>query len=163
MIHRVLFLLVALVAAAATNVMAFVGPSTVSTVRSTAASTTTQRLNAETAAVPLANGSMSFDRVCREWRCKYTGDKATSESLQAIAGLVDEYLPSIKEASSKITVNRLVCGACLDFKLMMTVPLDDFGPWEAAGFQPEAEFLEKLRAIDGVSQVETQTITNMIV
>jgi hypothetical protein len=162
MIHRVLFLLVALVAAAATNVMAFVGPSTVSTVRSTAASTTTQRLSAQ-AAVPLANGSMNFDRVCREWRCKYTGDKATSESLQAIAGLVDEYLPSMKEASSQITVNRLVCGACLDFKLMMTVPLDDFGPWEAAGFQPEAEFLEKLRAIDGVTQVETQTITNMIV
>jgi hypothetical protein len=41
------------------------------------------------------------------------------------------------------------------------VPLDDFGPWEASGFAPEAEFLEKLKAIDGVSQVETQTITNM--
>ena len=26
-----------------------------------------------TNAVPLANGSMSFDRVCREWRCKYEG------------------------------------------------------------------------------------------
>jgi hypothetical protein len=161
MIHRVLLLLVALVAAASTgNVMAFVGPSSsFTTARS--ASTKTTSLNAE--AVPLANGSMSFDRVCREWRCKYTGDKATSESLQAIAGLVDEYLGTIKEASSQITVNRLVCGACLDFKLMMTVPLEDFGPWEAAGFAPEAEFLEKLKAIDGVSQVETQTITNMIV
>jgi hypothetical protein len=41
------------------------------------------------------------------------------------------------------------------------VPLDDFGPWEAKGYAPEAEFLEKLKAIDGVSQVETQTITNM--
>jgi hypothetical protein len=158
MIHRVLLLLVALVAAASTgNVMAFVGPSSAATSRSTKSTS----LKAE--AVPLANGSMSFDRVCREWRCKYTGDKATSESLQAIAGLVDEYLGTIKEASSQITVNRLVCGACLDFKLMMTVPLEDFGPWEAAGFAPEAEFLEKLKAIDGVSQVETQTITNMIV
>lgn len=43
----------------------------------------------------------------------------------------------------------------------LQVPLDDFGPWEASGFAPEAEFLEKLKAIDGVSQVETQTITNM--
>ena len=41
------------------------------------------------------------------------------------------------------------------------VPLDDFGPWEEKGYAPEAEFLEKLKAIDGVSQVETQTITNM--
>jgi hypothetical protein len=72
-------------------------------------------------AVPLANGAMSFDRVCREWRCKYTGDKATSESLEAISKLVDEYLPAIKDSSSDATVNRLVCGACLDFKLMTTV------------------------------------------
>lgn len=26
--------------------------------------------------VPLANGAMSFNRVCREWRCKFTGDKS---------------------------------------------------------------------------------------
>eukprot|EP00560_Eucampia_antarctica_P007449 CAMPEP_0197822884 /NCGR_PEP_ID=MMETSP1437-20131217/187_1 /TAXON_ID=49252 ORGANISM="Eucampia antarctica, Strain CCMP1452" /NCGR_SAMPLE_ID=MMETSP1437 /ASSEMBLY_ACC=CAM_ASM_001096 /LENGTH=146 /DNA_ID=CAMNT_0043421749 /DNA_START=45 /DNA_END=485 /DNA_ORIENTATION=+ len=112
-------------------------------------------------AVPLANGSMSFDRVCREWRCKYSGDKATSESLEAIAKVVDEYLPKLKEVSSDIKVNRLVCGGCLDFKLMSTVPLDDFGPWEAKGFEPEAEFLEKIKAIEGVTQVETQTITNV--
>ena len=46
---------------------------------------------------------------------------------------------------------------------MTTVPLDDFGPWEESGFAPEAEFLEKIKAIDGVSQVETQTITNMVI
>ena len=74
---------------------------------------------------------MSFNRVCREWRCKYEGDKATSESLEAIAKVVDEYLPEIKKISEGVTVNRLVCGGCLDFKLMTTVPLDDFGPWEA--------------------------------
>lgn len=83
--------------------------------------------------VPLANGSMSFDKVCREWRCKFTGDKSDSESLEAIAKQLDKYLPGIKKASSDITVNRLVCGSCLDFKLMMTVPLDDFGPWEEKG------------------------------
>mmetsp|Transcript_15211 Transcript_15211/g.20763 ORF Transcript_15211/g.20763 Transcript_15211/m.20763 type:complete len:107 (-) Transcript_15211:108-428(-) len=104
---------------------------------------------------------MSFDRVCREWRCKYTGNKADSESLEAIAKAVDEYLPKIKAVSDNVTVNRLVCGSCLDFKLMMTVPLDDFGPWEEKGFEPEGDFLEKIKAIEGVSQVETQTITNM--
>jgi len=111
--------------------------------------------------VPLANGKMSFNRVCREWRCKYEGDKATSESLEAIAAVVDDLLPTIKGISDDITVNRLVCGGCLDFKLMMTVPLDDFGPWEESGYAPESEFLEKIKAIEGVSMVETQTITNM--
>jgi len=104
---------------------------------------------------------MSFDHVCREWRCKYTGDKSDSKSLEAIAKIVDEYLPEIKKVSGDVKVNRLVCGSCLDFKLMTTVPLDDFGPWEEKGFAPEGEFLEKIKAIDGVSQVETQTITNM--
>jgi hypothetical protein len=143
--------------------------------------------------VDLANGSMSFDRVCREWRCKYTGDKSTSKSLEAIAGVVDEYLPELKKVSGGVTVNRLVCGSCLDFKLQTTyvlhrwvlttgaaplqphishesfffllcsVPLEDFGPWEEKGFPPEKDFLAKLEAIDGVSQVETQTITNMVI
>jgi hypothetical protein len=64
---------------------------------------------------------MSFNRVCREWRCKYDGNKSDSASLEAIAKVVDECLPAIKSASSDITVNRLVCGGCLDFKLMMTL------------------------------------------
>ncbi|KAG7367201.1 hypothetical protein IV203_029871 [Nitzschia inconspicua] len=127
--------------------------------RSVSSTTTTTSLSAES--VPLANGAMSFNRVCREWRCKYEGDKGTSKSLEAIANAVEEFLPDIKKASKDITVNRLVCGSCLDFKLMMTVPLEDFGPWEESGFAPEKEFLDKIKAIDGVSQVETQTITNM--
>ena len=90
------------------------------------------RVNMALADVPLANGAMSFNRVCREWRCKYEGDKATSESLESIAKVVDELLPEIKKASPDVTVNRLVCGACLDFKLMTTVPLEDYGTWEAA-------------------------------
>ena len=65
--------------------------------------------------------------------------------------------------SGDIVVNRLICGGCLDFKLMMTVPLEDFGPWEAKGFEPEGAFLEMITGIEGVSQVETQTITNMVV
>jgi hypothetical protein len=110
--------------------------------------------------VDLANGAMSFDHVCREWRCKYEGDKTTSESLESISKVLDEYLSEIKKVSPEIKVNRLVCGSCLDFKLMMTVPLSDFGPWEEKGFAPEAEFLSKIKEIEGVSQVETQTITN---
>mmetsp|Transcript_3475 Transcript_3475/g.7355 ORF Transcript_3475/g.7355 Transcript_3475/m.7355 type:complete len:150 (-) Transcript_3475:81-530(-) len=112
--------------------------------------------------VPLAGG-MSFDRVCREWRCKYTGDKTDSESLAAVAGVVEKHLSTIKGLSSGVTVNRLVCGQCLDFKLQITMPLDDYGPWSENDHSPEADFLAALKGIDGVSQVETQTITNMII
>jgi hypothetical protein len=104
---------------------------------------------------------MSFNNVAREWRCKWEDDgggKASSAALVEIADLVDEYLPQLKKLEGA-EVNRMVCGGCLDFKLSINVPLDTFGPWEEAGHPPEAEFLEKLKKIEGVSQVETQTMT----
>jgi hypothetical protein len=120
-----------------------------------------QRATVVQQGVPLANGAMEFDRVCREWRCKYEGDKATSASLEACSKVLDEYLPELKKIDG-VTVNRLVCGGCLDFKVMVTQPLEGYGPWEEAGHPPEADFIAKLKAIPGVSQVETQTITNMV-
>ena len=92
--------------------------------------------------------------------------------------MLDEYLPELKKIDG-VTVNRavqcpsmtarthethtgLVCGGCLDFKVMVTQPLEGYGPWEEAGHPPEADFIAKLKAIPGVSQVETQTITNMV-
>ena len=62
----------------------------------------------------------------------------------------NEFLPKIKELKG-VVVNRNVCGGCLDFKLGVTVPLEEFGAWEEAGHPPESDFLEKLRAIPGVS------------
>jgi hypothetical protein len=112
----------------------------------------------------MANGKMTFENVGREWRCKWNDDgggKASSQTLVEIADLVDEYLPALKALEGAV-VNRAVCGGCLDFKLCTTVPLGTFGPWEEAGHPPEAEFLEKLKKIEGVSQVETQTMTNQV-
>jgi hypothetical protein len=161
MIHRTNALFVALVALLTSSTVNswVVVPVSSTGIAARPSSTRTTAISM----VDMANGQMSFDRVCREWRCKYTGDKTDSKSLEAIAAVVDEYIGQIKSASADITVNRLVCGACLDFKLMMTVPLSDFGPWEAKGFAPESEFLRKIAAIPGVSQVETQTITNMVI
>jgi hypothetical protein len=79
--------------------------------------------------VAIANGEWTFNRVTREWRCKFEGTKETSESLEAIAKIVKEYLPEIKKASAHVKVNRYVCGSCNDFKLQTTVPLADYGPW----------------------------------
>ena len=71
-----------------------------------------------------------------------------------------EAMPSPRRSPLKRT--GLVCGGCLDFKVMVTQPLEGYGPWEEAGHPPEADFIAKLKAIPGVSQVETQTITNMV-
>ena len=101
--------------------------------------------------------------VCAFRRCKYTpgpsGGPGDSESLKACQALLTEYLPKIK-ALPKAKVTRQVCGGCMDFKVSITQPLEEHGAWAGDDYNPlEEEFIAKLKAIDGVSQVETQEIT----
>ena len=53
------------------------------------------------------HNTQRFAGVCREWRCKYEGDKATSASLEACSKVLDEYLPELKKIDG-VTVNRAV-------------------------------------------------------
>lgn len=63
----------------------------------------------------IANGSVVFDTVAREWRCKYTGPAGESTSLEACQKLLEANLPALKALGG--TVSRTVCGGCLDFKV----------------------------------------------
>ena len=48
----------------------------------------------------------------------------------------------------------------MDFKVSIVQPLEEHGAWAEADYAPlEEEFITALKAIDGVSQVETQEIT----
>ena len=76
--------------------------------------------------------------------------------------LRDAWRVDLHAIEATLPLTGLVCGGCLDFKVMVTQPLEGYGPWEEAGHPPEADFIAKLKAIPGVSQVETQTITNMV-
>ena len=49
----------------------------------------------------------------------------------------------------------------MDFKVVTALDAGAFGEWEGAKFAPEESFLEKLKAIPGISVVETQTYTLM--
>merc|ERR1740138_213559 len=53
------------------------------------------------------------------------------------------------------SIQRVVCGGCHDFKVIAKLPSDKFGAWETAAFAPEADFLAAVKAINGVSAVET--------
>ena len=44
-------------------------------------------------------------------------------------------------------------------QVVVKLAADKFGDWEKTGFAPETAFLEKLKAIEGISTVETQTYT----
>ena len=88
-----------------------------------------------------------------------SGGPGDSASLKACQELLGEYLPKLK-ALPKAEITRQVCGGCLDFKVSIVQPLEEHGAWAEADYNPlEEEFLGKLKAIDGVSLVETQEIT----
>ena len=54
------------------------------------------------------------------------------------------------------SVQRVVCGGCLDFKVVTALSADKYGAWEAADHAPEAAFLEAAKAIPGVTAVSTE-------
>jgi hypothetical protein len=103
---------------------------------------------------------VSFDTVAREWRCKWSGDN-DKKSLQEAQKALETVLADVKSVDGVKGVQRVVCGGCLDFKVVTSLTADKFGAWEEKAFAPEADFLAKLKGIDGVSLVETQTYTLM--
>jgi hypothetical protein len=102
--------------------------------------------------------SVKFDNVAREWRCKWAADDDKA-SLTAAQKALDEVLADVSALEGVSSVQRIVCGGCLDFKVVTKLSAAAFGDWEKAAFAPEADFLSKLKGIKGISAVETQTYT----
>lgn len=101
--------------------------------------------------------NVHFDTVAREWRCKW----GTEDALIECQKVLDNYMVAIKATNGVKNVQRVVCGGCKDFKVIISLSADTFGAWEESTFAPESEFLEKIKAIKDVDTVETQTFTLM--
>merc|ERR1719410_911845 len=99
---------------------------------------------------------VEFDTVAREWRCKWSMDD-DKNSLAELQKILNESKDEIKAIDGLQSVQRVVCGGCLDFKVIIALEGEKFGDWQNSGFTPEGSFLEKIKEIDGVSVVETQT------
>jgi hypothetical protein len=101
---------------------------------------------------------VDFDTIAREWRCKWSPD-ADKKSLQEAQKALEAVVAEVKKVDGVKGVQRVVCGGCLDFKVIISLPAEKFGAWEENKFAPEEAFLAKLKSIDGISTVETQTYT----
>lgn len=101
---------------------------------------------------------MKFDHVAREWRFKWSED-AEKASLNAAQSALENILAELSSVEGAVSVQRIVCGGCHDYKVVTKLTADAFGAWEAAGFAPEAEFLAAVKKIPGIATVETQTYT----
>lgn len=118
-----------------------------------------KRLTKTLKMVEITSG-VEFDTVAREWRFKWSqdNDKASLASAQTTLKIFESEIKAIPGVKS---IQRVVCGGCLDFKVITALEAESFGAWEQKQFAPEENFLAAIKAIPGVSQVETQTFTLM--
>ena len=103
---------------------------------------------------------VEFDTIAREWRLKWSTD-SEKKSLQSVQQTLSIFENELKGISGLKSVQRIVCGGCLDYKVIIALDAADFGAWEEKAFAPEENFLNAVKAISGVSVVETQTYTIM--
>ena len=76
--------------------------------------------------------------------------------------MLNEVAPALKATDGVKSVNRVVCGGCLDFKMIVSLEAEKFGPWAEGGYGGmEEKVLGEMEKIPGVSSVESQTFTFM--
>ena len=103
--------------------------------------------------MPNVTDNISFDTVAREWRCKWSEDNEKA-SLVALQELLNAHTATIKSIEG-VNIQRVVCGECKDFKVVISTPVDVYGKWAEGGHAPEADFTAQMGAIAGVTCVET--------
>ena len=62
---------------------------------------------------------VEFDTIAREWRLKWSPDD-DKKSLAAVQQSLQVFLPAIKKIDGVKSVQRIVCGGCLDYKVAAT-------------------------------------------
>jgi len=110
--------------------------------------------------MPAITDNVQFNTIAREWRLKWDEkeEKLALTQVQEVLDSLGDALGKIKGAKS---IQRVVCGGCHDYKVIVALPEKLFKKWEEDKFAPEETFLDAVKKIDGVSAVETQTYTLM--
>ncbi len=58
-------------------------------------------------------------------------------------------------------VQRLCCGTCLDFRIVVSVEAEAYKAWRDLDHEPEAEILDVLRVYAGISDLRAQLLLIM--
>mmetsp|Transcript_12382 Transcript_12382/g.18017 ORF Transcript_12382/g.18017 Transcript_12382/m.18017 type:complete len:161 (-) Transcript_12382:32-514(-) len=103
---------------------------------------------------------VEFDTIAREWRCKFSSE-GNMASLVALQMALETVVDDLKEVEGVQSIERVVCGDCLDFKVITSVSADNFDAWTKQKYDPEEYFMEMLEVIDGVSEIDVSTYTKM--
>ena len=97
-----------------------------------------------------------FDTVVREYRLKWNG---SMKALAKVQKDVDENLPEMGDEDGFKWAHRVVCTEKFEYRLLVQLHEYVFGSWQLKDYDPEEDFLDDLKAIDHVTDVETSNAT----
>ena len=78
--------------------------------------------------MPNITANVSFDTVAREIRCKWSGEEDKA-SLSAAQAVLEQHAAELKAVAGVKSVQRVVCGGCLDYKIVVALDAASFGAW----------------------------------
>ena len=71
---------------------------------------------------------VEFDTIAREWRLKWSADSG-KKSLADVQATLNKYTTSLKGVDGVKSVQRVVCGGCHDYKVIVALPADKWAAW----------------------------------
>jgi len=77
--------------------------------------------------------NVQFETIAREWRLKWSPDN-DKKALSSVQQTVEVFLPQIKGIAGVKSVQRIVCGGCMDYKVVIALPASAWGKWEVRLF-----------------------------
>jgi len=77
--------------------------------------------------ITITNG-VEFDTIAREWRLKWSPDD-DKKSLASVQQTLNDFLLALKSINGVKSVQRIVCGGCLDYKVIISLPAEKFADW----------------------------------
>jgi len=98
---------------------------------------------------------VEFTHVVREWRltCRSGGTEIAN-------GVLHKLSPALKAVNGMVSVERLVGSDGAEFKVRMKVEASKFAAWETDGYPPEVDFMNAVKAMPEITNIEVQTITS---
>ena len=71
---------------------------------------------------------VEFDTIAREWRMKWSAE-SEKKSLASVQQSLNLFTKQISGIDGVKSVQRIVCGGCLDYKVVIALSADKYAAW----------------------------------
>mmetsp|Transcript_14986 Transcript_14986/g.26252 ORF Transcript_14986/g.26252 Transcript_14986/m.26252 type:complete len:159 (-) Transcript_14986:28-504(-) len=100
-----------------------------------------------------------YNTLAREWSCKWSEEDQKMSLTECQRVLEQVAVPGLRKVQGMLSVQRVVCGDCKEFKVICKLGLDAFEDWSSRNFYPEEDVIQSWHSVEGVSKIEIRTYT----